>query len=114
MAAKKKKPIYKPSDYLRGSKTIGGKYTAWDTYGQGRPDFGKGSGPGEPYHEVQKNVKLPKPKPRLPSPGKFPKPTPRPNNPSLPPFENASAGPPGSFSPRNPRIEAIRRRLGWM
>lgn len=55
---KPKRPVrsYTPNDYLRGSKKIGGSYTAFNTYGQGRPDFGKGPGPGEPYHEVQKKV----------------------------------------------------------
>lgn len=45
-----------PANYLRGSKTIGQKYTAYDNYNQGKPDFGKGAGPGTPYHEVQKTV----------------------------------------------------------
>lgn len=48
---------YTPADYLRGSKKVGGTYTAFDTYGQGTPDFGHQKGPGEPYHEVQKKVK---------------------------------------------------------
>lgn len=76
MAAKKKKKLptpapakpvtYTPPDYLRGSKTVGKKYTAYNTYGQGRPDFGKDLGPGEPYHEVQKTVQKPIPQSRLP------------------------------------------------
>lgn len=44
-------PIQKPPDWLRGSMKKGGKYTAWNTFGQGKPDFGKGKGPGDPYHE---------------------------------------------------------------
>ena len=53
----KPKPITaNPFDWLRGSKIVGQKYTAWDTYGQGRPDFGKQIGPGDPYHEIQKTV----------------------------------------------------------
>lgn len=47
-----KKTIKKPPDWLSGSMVKGKKYTAWDTYGQGTPDFGKGSGPGEPYHKT--------------------------------------------------------------
>lgn len=71
-----------PSDYLRGSKIIGQKYTAWNTYNQGKPDFGKGSGPGTPYHEIQKTVK--------------------------------QSSPSRTWSPvSDPRMEAIRRRLGW-
>lgn len=45
-----------PPNYLSGSKTPGGKYSAWDTYGQGKPDFGKDKGPGDPYHVVQKTI----------------------------------------------------------
>jgi hypothetical protein len=87
---------YTPPDYLKGSHVIGGKYTAWSDYGQGRPDFGVGAGPGTPYHEVQKTVTAP------------------------PPW----AGPPKMTLPKwggrvqlptsnDPRITAIRKRLGW-
>lgn len=55
---------YKPFDWIRGSVIPGQKYTAWNTYGQGTPDFGKGKGPGTPYHEVQKRIpKNPRRKP---------------------------------------------------
>lgn len=59
---------YKPFDYLKGSKTLGQNYTAWDTYGQGKPDFGKAKGPGDPYHEITKKVR--KPTPGAPGSGK--------------------------------------------
>jgi hypothetical protein len=105
---KPKPPVrsYKPNDYLRGSKRVGGSYTAFDTYGQGRPDFGKGPGPGEPYHEVQKKVA---PMPKWAGSGsKSPKWAPGVNigssnvNPSTQPA-NIGSG--------DPRIDAIRRRL---
>ena len=80
---------YKPDDWLKGSTRVGGDYTAFDTYGQGRPDFGHGAGPGTPYHTVQKKVQLPKintPKWGIPM---------------------------GTGTSVDPRISAIRRRLGW-
>lgn len=52
-----------PPDYIRGSKTVGGEYTAWETAGRGKPDFGKSKGPGDPYREVKKKVKKPFPIP---------------------------------------------------
>ena len=61
-----------PSDYLRGSKVVGEKYTAWNTYGGSKPDFGKDKGPGEPYHEVTKTVK--KEVPNVPPKGITPTP----------------------------------------
>lgn len=101
-----KKP---PEDYLRGSKTVGGKYTAWNTYGAGKPDFGKSAGPGDPYHEVEKRVRKPLPipkggqKPTLPwGPPKVRTTLPARNNVGLPQTNDG-----------NMRMEAIRRRLGW-
>lgn len=121
MAAKKKLPVpknkppaqskklkYAPVDYLRGGKTkghtIGENYTAWNTYGQGRPDFGKEQGPGEPYHEVQKKVQKPLPGPdsnrppwaRLPSPAQR----------NTLPYH-----PPGQAGQASPWLSAVRRRL---
>lgn len=90
---------YRPADYLRGSTQIGKKYTAYDTYGQGRPDFGAGAGPGEPYHEVQKIVRKPAKPPKWVPPQASPLPSHIPNL-------------PGTVK-RDPRIDAIRRRLGW-
>lgn len=60
-AAKKKKRLaddqkYKPADYLKGGAGVGQKYTAYNTYSQGKPDFGKSTGPGDPYHEVSKKI----------------------------------------------------------
>lgn len=98
--ALRKRPKGLPDDYLRGSKFVGEKYTAWDTYGQGRPDFGKGAGPGEPYREVQKVMK-PINKPNTP-PTK-PSPINRPNKPQW-----------GSRRLNDARARAIRKRLGWM
>ena len=109
MAKPKPKPKPKPPkvrnrpfDYLRGGRYVGEKYTAWDTYGQGRPDFGKGAGPGEPYREIIKtNSKAPRP----------PKQTqlsPPVGLPQRPP----QGGSGGKFH-RDARIAAIRKRLGW-
>jgi hypothetical protein len=47
---------YQPVNYLSGSKKPGKEYTGWDTYGQGTPDLGKGTGPGDPYHAVKKKI----------------------------------------------------------
>jgi hypothetical protein len=107
----KKKPIpkkpykppvktFKPKDYLSGSKKVGGKYKAWNTYNQGTPDMGKGAGPGEPYHVVtQTNT------------GKnFPVKT----NPQAPPSTPISVRPrAGTVTSTSPYVAAIRRRLGW-
>lgn len=121
MAAKKKaklptppKPkipaqrVKKPVDYLRGGKTggttVGENYTAWNTYGQGKPDFGKGPGPGEPYHEVQKKVQTPLPGPKTNRPGWA----------TLPGRKPAPGGGLPFHPPGKPdsRIAAIKRRLG--
>jgi hypothetical protein len=87
---------YDPLDFLRGSKTIGQKYTSWNTYGQGKPDMGVGAGPGEPYHEVVKKV------PNQISP---------PNNWGLDVSAPEMVGQKSQVSGTDPRIEAIRRRL---
>lgn len=85
-------PTYKPADYLSGSQTVGQKYNAWNTYGGKKPDFGKGAGPGTPYHVVQKTVKKPsiKPTSNTPSYGKV-----------------VNMGQSGDA-----RVDAIKRRLG--
>lgn len=100
--SKPKKPkTFKPSNYLRGSTTPGGKYTAFTNYGQGRPDFGKGAGPGTPYREVTRV-----------NPGR--------NYTEWPDWE-PPASKTGTYSrprsgtlTRDPRTSAIRRRLGWI
>lgn len=98
----KPKPWNLPSDYLRGSKHVGEKYTAWDTYNQGRPDFGKKGGPGTPYHEVQ-HTNLKSKTPPWALPGKvIPK----------PPAQRTSHLP--QWKPTDARVSAIRKRLGWM
>lgn len=104
--------VKKPGDYLRGGKThgttVGENYTAWNTYGQGKPDFGKGPGPGEPYHEVQKKVQtpLPGPKGRMNPPKWAPGPT-------LPkrPGGTLPFTPPGNKGKVDARLAAIKRRL---
>ncbi len=84
MPSQPKKRNPNPPNYLRGSHLEGEKYTAYSNYDQGRPDFGKGSGPGEPYHEVTRTVQKPLPGPPAPksprwAPGRSPvKPKPRP------------------------------------
>lgn len=111
--AKKKKPklsgkarpkLFTPGDYLRGSKIAGNQYTAWDTYGQGRPDFGKGAGPGEPYREVKKTNSgigaITRPKSPILNPPKQGR-IPTISSPSRPGVTN------------DPKVLAIRRRLGW-
>lgn len=85
---------YDPTDWLKGSKTIGQNYTSWNTYGQGQPDFGSGNGPGEPYHEVVKKV------PNQKNPPAWTVPPPR-----------QMVGQPSQVGGNDPRIEAIRRRL---
>lgn len=87
--------INKPSDWLFGSNKVGSKYTAWNTYGQGKPDMGKGVGPGEPFHKIQKTV--------LRSGGPDWKPS-RPSGPEVVGRSTTSAK-------NDPRTEAIRRRL---
>jgi hypothetical protein len=101
----KKGDPFTPADYLKGSRKVGGAYTAWDTYGQGRPDFGVGAGPGTPYHEVQKKVKAPAP---WGSMGHSQTPLPKwaGGMQSLPTNNTAIGG-------SDPRITAIRKRLGW-
>jgi hypothetical protein len=102
--AMRKRPSGIPDDYLRGSKFVGEKYTAWDTYGQGRPDLGKGAGPGEPYREIQKTVRPQSAKPSIP-PRDINRPSPV-NRPGW-----------GSAKPKrleDARARAIRKRLGWM
>lgn len=54
-----KNPLKMPSDWLSGGMKNGAKYQAWDTFGQGKPDFGKGKGPGDPYHSVTRTVGKP-------------------------------------------------------
>lgn len=99
---KKPKPkTFTPNDYLSGSKTVGQKYNAWNTYGQGKPDFGKGAGPGEPYHIVQKanvgkNISLPG---TINWAG---------NNANT--WQRPTAG---TVKNASPYVAAIRRRLGW-
>lgn len=90
----------KPADYLKGSTKIGQKYTAWNTYGQGKPDFGKGKGPGDPYHEVQKTVAKPGIKKDLPAWAARPQ--------GLPDWAQGGSS---SAAKPDPRTEAIRRRL---
>lgn len=85
-----KPTTYKPPNWLRGSTTVGGTYTGWNDYGQGTPDFGKGAGPGTPYHEVQSRVKAP-----------------------TPVLGNGNRNIGMALSPSNAKIDAIRRRLGW-
>lgn len=106
MVAKPRVPkIFKPSDYLRGSQATGKNYTAFNTYGQGKPDFGKGAGPGEPYHEV---VKPNLGKNILDKDGQ-----------KVPPWKpptTVSKKPPWASSSTRPldaRTQIIRRRLGW-
>jgi hypothetical protein len=99
---------YVPPDYLSGSKTIGGKYTAWDTYGQGRPDFGVGEGPGTPYHQDQKTVTAPPPWGPMGT-GQ----TPLPKWAGGLPYRPGSTSNPPSSNVSDPRITAIRKRLGW-
>lgn len=85
----------KPSDWLSGSQTPGKKYTSWSNFGQGIPDFGKDTGPGEPYHKVQKTVpKVARQLPSWASGG----------------GANGTGGTPSS-QVSDPRSEAIRRRL---
>src|SRR5205809_4860255 len=97
---------YTPNDYLRGSKNIGGTYTAFDTYGQGTPDFGHALGPGDPYHEVQKKIQ---PMPKWAGSGsKALKWAPGINIGSTNPAQSTQ---PAAIGSSDPRIEAIRRRL---
>lgn len=49
----------KPKNWLRGGTKIGQSYTGWNTHNQGKPDFGKGAGPGIPYQEVTGKIKNP-------------------------------------------------------
>lgn len=105
----KPKPVkYTPADRLRGGTTVGSNYTAWDTYGQGKPDFGKDVGPGDPYHEVSKKVAKP-----LPGSGQVkPLPWGTPNqsrNSNLPNWVNRAM--PSSGTGNNAWIDAVRRRL---
>lgn len=96
------KAVSKPADWMSGGTKVGDTYNAWDTYGQGKPDFGVGAGPGEPYRQVQK--KVPRPKPAIKA--------------QLPNYKDIISGagnstlpfnPPGTRS--DPRTDAIRRRL---
>jgi hypothetical protein len=82
-----------PLDWLSGSKTPKGKYTAWDSFGQGLPDFGKGAGPGEPYRKVTKTVPMSAPPKWAPS------------------SPTKGSGTPSGVQASDPRTEAIRRRL---
>jgi hypothetical protein len=103
MAAKKRIPKpFTPSDYLMGGKRVGQKYTAWNTYGQGKPDFGKGAGPGEPYHKVTK-TNLGKDIIKRPDWG----------NSKTPVFNKPTAKNPKFGVKTDPRTAAIRKRLGW-
>ncbi|GHF92149.1 hypothetical protein GCM10018783_73740 [Streptomyces griseosporeus] len=87
---KLKNMLYKPPDWLRGPQILGQNYTAWQTFNNARPDFGKELGPGEPYREATKKV------------SKFSLPVTKPNG-------TAQWKPPA-----DPRTEAIRRRLRGM
>lgn len=89
---------YKPTDYLSGSQVLGKKYKAWDTYGQGTPDLGKGAGPGMPYHVVSKTVKKPKPVPKKPTPWQQ---------------KTQETFPGSNSSSAHARMDALKRRLGW-
>lgn len=93
----------KPADYLSGGTSVGDTYNAWDTYKQGKPDFGKGAGPGEPYHQVQKKIAPTRKKPPGNNPPKLGTIVSGVGN-STPTY-----GPPGTKS--DPRTDAIRRRL---
>lgn len=105
----KKKPVrYKPADFIRGTQNVGDKYTAWDTYGQGKPDFGKGAGPGEPYREVSKRNTG---RPGVSAVPKGVKPAAGSVVPSGGPSWIAKTRVGGNSS--DPRIAAIRKRLGW-
>lgn len=99
--SKPKPKPFKPSDYLRGSTKPGEKYTAFSNYGQGRPDFGKGAGPGSPYREVTRT-----------NPGRAAAETPswRPPTSKTATYTRPRSG----TLTRDPRTSAIRRRLGWI
>lgn len=101
-----------PTDYVKGSNVVGEKYTAYNTYGQGRPDFGAKAGPGDPYHVVQKTMRKNTSKPTpwrsvLNSRGDV--------------FNRAPAQQGQQFSSNgtygennySARVAAIRKRLGW-
>jgi hypothetical protein len=129
-----KPKTFKPGDYLKGSTTVGQNYTAWDTFGQGKPDFGKDLGPGDPYHEVLKKnsgfnppqrgvggVDNPVTGPGMGQPIKLGNVFGQPQRNGTQPTSNG-----GSRSPlvnnllqhslnntSDPRIAAIRKRLGW-
>lgn len=90
--------IYNPTDFLRGGKKIGDKYTAWNTYGGEKPDFGKGKGPGDPYHETQRTVASYVKEQAKGGLGGAQKPT-------------GPTWPGGKPTKPDPRSEAIRRRL---
>lgn len=96
-----KPKTFSPSDFLRGSKNVGQKYTAWDTYGQGKPNFGKGVGPGSPYREVVKaNTGS-----NATSGGGW--------TPPRSPGQTYNRPRSGRLT-GDPRTSAIRRRLGWI
>lgn len=103
------KRVTRPADYLRGGKTggrtIGETYTAFDTYGQGKPDFGHGAGPGDPYHEVQRKVQAPVPGHENHSPPWAP----GSGNATIPRKPLPWNSPGGSSS--NAWLDAVRRRL---
>lgn len=103
-------PSYKPTDYLRGSQAVGQKYTAWDNFNQGRPDFGKGAGPGTPYHEVTK--KVPNTPLQWPSGPSTPPSGTRPPKPRWVSQVGVQSRPPSRIA-NEARINVIRRRLGW-
>lgn len=102
-----------PTDYVKGSKVVGEKYNAFNTYGQGTPDFGASKGPGDPYHVVQKTMRANTAKPTpwrsvLNSVGTvFDR-----NN---PPAGGVRFGSNGTYGENNynARVAAIRKRLGW-
>lgn len=89
-----KQPTYKPPDYLSGSQRVGQKYKAWDTFGAGKPDFGKGAGPGIPYHVTEKTVTKP-----VTVTGQTPR------------FGKVAKIGPSQEKRNDPRADAIRRRL---
>ena len=99
--AKKKPKYHKPADFLRGSTTVGKTYTGYSNYSQGKPDFGKGAGPGTPYHEVQR---LNTGRDWAPVGGSG-SPGTRAGSYSRPGYGRVTG---------DPRTLAIRRRLGWI
>lgn len=100
-ALAKKTKVFKPNDYIKGGTKVGTDYTAYANYNQGKPDFGKGYGPGTPYHEVTRRNT------GRNYAGSLPK----------PPAHQGSATyhrPSYGAATGDSRASAIRRRLGWI